>query len=75
MVTHLVVEVFFNFKRNIMIFYLNVSTKEPAKKKQIFRSHRSQMLFNLGVFKNFANITGKRLVWSLFLDSKKGVSL
>ena len=28
---------------------------------------RLQMFFKMGVFKNFANLTGKDLCWSLFL--------
>ena len=28
---------------------------------------RSQMFFRVGVYKNFANFTGKHLCWSLFL--------
>ena len=31
------------------------------------RNSRSQMYFKIGVFKNFANFTGKHLCWSLFL--------
>ena len=30
-------------------------------------SSRSQMLFKIGVLKNFANFTGRQLCWSLFL--------
>ena len=33
----------------------------------IIRSSRSQMFFKIGVLKNFAILTGKRLCWSLFL--------
>ena len=32
-----------------------------------YRSNRAQMLFKIGVFRNFAKFTGKRLCWSLFL--------
>ena len=32
-----------------------------------YRSNRSQMLFKIGVSRNFAKFTGKRLCWSLFL--------
>ena len=38
--------------------------------KQIFlsrKSSRSQMFFNIGVLKIFANFIGKHLYWSLFL--------
>ena len=31
------------------------------------RSSRSQIYFKIGVLKNFAMFTGKRLCWSLFL--------
>ena len=33
----------------------------------IIRSSRSQMFFKIGVLKNSAILTGKRLCWSLFL--------
>ena len=65
-VTDLVVDVFFSLKRTI-IFYFNISIKECAKKKQIFTKSRSETFFEICVLKNFANITGKRLRWSLFL--------
>ena len=32
----------------------------------IFRSSRSQMIFKIGVLKNFANFTVKHLCWSIF---------
>ena len=32
-----------------------------------FRSSCSQMFFKVGILKNFANVTGKELDWSLFL--------
>ena len=32
-----------------------------------FRTSRSQLLFKISVLKNFANLTGKHLCWSLFL--------
>ena len=35
------------------------------------RSSRSQMSFEIGVLKNFANFTGKHLSWSLFLIGLK----
>ena len=31
------------------------------------KSSRSQMIFNIGLFKNFTILTGKHLCWSLFL--------
>ena len=33
----------------------------------LFKSRRSQMLFNIGFLKNFGAFTGKHLRWSLFL--------
>ena len=33
----------------------------------VHRSSRSQMFFKIGVFKNFANFTGRHLCWCLFL--------
>ena len=33
----------------------------------IYSSSRSQMLFGVGILKNFANFTGKHLCWSPFL--------
>ena len=33
----------------------------------IIRSSRSQMLFKIGILKNFAIFTGKHLCWSFFL--------
>ena len=33
------------------------------------RSSRLQMFFKIGVFKSFANFTGKHLCWSLFLKN------
>ena len=35
----------------------------------IGRNRRSQMIFKVGVLKNFSNFTGKHLCWSLFLHA------
>ena len=54
---------------------LSLSFVNPRKG----RSNRLQIFFKIGVPKNFANFTGKRLCWSLFLikfkkiDSNTGV--
>ena len=42
----------------------NFSTLKLFK---LYRSSRSQMLFEIDVLKNFSNFTGKHLCWSLFL--------
>ena len=48
----------------------NEELEEPivndAENKRVIRSSRSQM-FLLDVFRNFANFTGKRLCWGVFL--------
>ena len=37
-----------------------------ANSKLFWRSSRSQMFFKIGVLKNFANLTGKHLCWSIY---------
>ena len=44
--------------------------KFKSKAKPL-RSSRSQMFFIMGALKNFSNLTGKRLGWSLFLIKLK----
>ena len=41
--------------------------QNTEKTPSVFRSPRSQMFLQIGVLKNFANLTGKHLCWSLFL--------
>ena len=41
--------------------------QNTSRKLLMFRSSRSQMFLKISVLKNFANLTGKHLCWSLFL--------
>ena len=51
----------------ISCFVLFVTNKASTKTWQSSRGSHSQMLFKIGVLKNFSNFTGKHLCWSLFL--------
>ena len=42
---------------------------EERSNSNKFRSSRLKIIFKIGVFKNFANFTGKRLFWNLFSSS------
>ena len=48
-------------------FVIDLLTSSTSHPHPIYRSTRSQMLFKIGVLKNFASFTGKHLGWSLFL--------
>ena len=49
-------------------YYIIICQRRSNKNLQHFyRSSRSQMFLEIGVFKDFANFTGKHLCWSLFL--------
>ena len=52
-----------------MFFFLNRFMEERSIPDKL-KSSRSQMFFNIGALKNFANFTGKHLCWSLFLIKK-----
>ena len=41
--------------------------QNTSRKLLMFRSSGSKMFLKIGVLKNFANLTGKHLCWSLFL--------
>ena len=70
----------FNFAGNkfLIVFYVNLIRGIKSLKvcflanfsllnKNLYRSSRSQMFFEIGVLKNVAIFTGKHLCWSLFL--------
>ena len=50
-----------------MTFYKERYFLAEVKRCLKFISSCSQMFFKIGLFKNFANFTGKHLCWSLFL--------
>ena len=45
----------------------NIWKKDLLVKRSTYRSSRSQMFFKIGALKDFANVTGKHLCWSLIL--------
>ena len=51
----------------VSCFLLYLSWRYTASKTSLHRSSRRQILFQIGVLKNFAIFTGKHLCWSLFL--------
>ena len=55
--------------------YFTVYPRLYVYRKSSYRSIRSQMLFKIGVLKNFANFTGKYLCQSLFFDKGAGLRL
>ena len=55
--------------------YFTVYPRLYVYRKSSYRSIRSQMLFKIGVLKNFANFTGKHLCQSLFFDKGAGLRL
>ena len=53
-----------HFSKSSKVAYKRVAYK---KKSCTYRSSRSQMFFQIDVFKNFTNFTEKHRCWSLFL--------
>ena len=57
----------------LVFYYLNdafvlvLFTSSTSHPHPLYRSSRSQMFLKIGVLKNFANFTGRRLGWCLFL--------
>ena len=68
------IDLIWNF---VASFWLYVCTKNISRNKaiqswkvlvaRIYRSSGSEMLFKIGVLKNFVTLKGKHLCWSLFL--------
>ena len=62
-----------------LIFFQNrcrpLSNFKHLKQRGFFRSSRSQIFFKISVPKNFANFTGKRLCWSVFLIHLQALGL
>ena len=68
----------FNLEPELLKLKHDKNQEGCKNRRATIRSSRSQMLFKIGVFKNFANFTGKHLCWSLFLKklhSSTGVFL
>ena len=68
MISLLVLSTIWNkFSDSIKLFEINSLKKIDVSIEFSDRSSRSRLFFKIGVFKNFAILTGERLCWSLFL--------